>query len=128
MEKDILKRPAGSVRAAPPKSVPSGDAAAAPEEGASSPAAPLAGGLEKELQARKKAAADAEAAKKKAYEERVAKARIENCARAKQAATTLDSGLRISRAGANGEREILDDAGRAAERAQIQRTIDSECI
>jgi hypothetical protein len=86
-----------------------------------------AGGLDKELEARKKQAADAELAKRKADEEKVAKAHIENCARAKQAKATFDSGMRLSRTNAAGEREVMDDAARAVELKRLQGIMESDC-
>ncbi|MFZ3220440.1 MAG: DUF4124 domain-containing protein [Rhodoferax sp.] len=129
LDKNILKRPAGKLSAA----APAPDAAAAADAANPGAAAPAAGaggkpnGVDKDLEAKKKQAADAEAAKRKAEEERVTKAKIENCARAKQAKTTFDSGIRISRANATGEREIMDDAARAAEAKRIQGVIDTDC-
>ena len=84
-------------------------------------------GVDKELEARKKQAADAEAAKRKAEEERVTKAKIENCARAKQAKASLESGVRISRTNAAGEREFMDDSAKATELKRIQGIITSDC-
>ncbi len=126
-DKNIVKRPAGRTPA------PAADAAAEPATGgaAAAPAAPSAlpkvSGVDKELEEKKKQAADAEAAKRKAEEERVTKAKVENCARAKQGKATYDSGVRISRSNASGEREILDDAAKAAELKRIQAVIDSDC-
>jgi hypothetical protein len=131
-DKNILKRPSTQVRApaaqASAAQTAAGDGSAS-ESGSTPPlvgTAPTAG-VDKDLVAKKKQAADAEAAKRRAEEERVAKIRIENCARAKQAKATFDSGLRIARTNANGEREVLDDAARAAERARVQAVMDSEC-
>ncbi|MEW6466902.1 MAG: DUF4124 domain-containing protein, partial [Pseudomonadota bacterium] len=76
---------------------------------------------------KKKEAEAAEAAKKKAEEERIKKVKEENCARAKAAKATLDSGQRIARMNAQGEREILDDAARAAELKRTEEIIRSEC-
>jgi len=133
LEKNIIKRPGG--RGAPPVApaaaegtdgtAPAGQAAAA------SPALPASAtkttSLEKDLEAKKKQAADAEAAKKKAEEERIAKAKIENCARAKQAKATMDSGVRIGRVNAAGEREVMDEAARAAEGKRIQAVMATDC-
>ena len=83
--------------------------------------------MDKDLEAKKKQAAEAEAAKRKAEEQRVAKIKIENCARAKQAKAGFDSGARISQTNASGEREIMDDAARAAEVKRLQGILDSEC-
>lgn len=131
-EKNILKRPAGQ-RPAPAAPVVTSDDGAAPAA-APAPAAPALPasaakgvGVDKELEAKKKQAADAEAAKKKAEEDRITKIKIENCARAKQAKATFDSGARIARTNAAGEREVMDDAARAAEAKRIQTIIDSDC-
>lgn len=124
-EKNILKRP--SARAAP--AAESDTKSEAPA--AAAPAAPAsdgkAAGVDKDLEAKKKQAAEAEAAKRKAEEERITKAKIENCALAKQAKIGLDSGLRISRSNAAGEREFMDEAARAAELKHIQAIIASDC-
>jgi hypothetical protein len=129
LEKDILKRPNSVAKAA----VPAARDAAIVEADASAAAPAIAriasapGGLDKDLEAKKKQAADAEAAKRKAEEDRVAKAKVENCNRAKQAKLSFDSGARISRTSASGEREILDDTARAVELKHVQNIIDSEC-
>ena len=120
-DKDILQRPgAGSAarRAA---------AAAAPASAAS--AAPLAAARasDPELEARRKKAADEAAAKKKAEDDKVAAARAENCRRAQAQMRTLDSGIRIARVNEKGEREIIDDAARAAETKRTQGIIAAEC-
>lgn len=124
-EKNILKRPAGSKPAT---------ASVAPEAantGASAPDAvpvlPKDAGVDKALDAKKKQAEAAEAAKKKAEDERIAKAKADNCKLARQAKATFDSGARISRTNAAGEREFLDDAARAAEAQRIQGVIDADC-
>lgn len=130
-DKNILKRP-GNYK---PPAAPAGDAAAEADGAASAPqaAAPVVpassakGGLDKELEAKKKQAQEAEAAKKKAAEEQVTKAKIENCARAKQAKTTFESGVRVGRTNAAGEREIMDDAARAEELKRIQGIIARDC-
>jgi hypothetical protein len=129
MEKDILKRPKVMAKPAAPaaKDGASGDAnvpATAPSipRNASAPTA-----LDKELEAKKKQAAEADAAKRKAEEDRLSKAKAENCVRAKQAKLSFESGVRISRTNASGEREILDDTARAVELKQIQGVIDSDC-
>jgi hypothetical protein len=126
LDKNITKRPAGrtQTRAAPE---PEADQPAA----AATPALPTAAskeiGVDKELEAKKKQAVEAAAAKRKAEEERVAKAMIESCARAKQAKATYESGARIARTNAAGEKVILDDASRAAEMKRIQEIMDSDC-
>jgi len=124
-DKNIVKRPPGRMptqASTAPDAPPADAAATAPVQVASAPK-----GIDKDLEARKKQAADAEAAKRKADEERVTKARVENCARAKQAKSTFDSGVRVARTSPSGEREIMDDAARAAELKRIQGIIDADC-
>jgi hypothetical protein len=126
LEKNIVKRPGGRSAAT------AADAAeGTPATGQTAAAVPAndnkAAGVDKELEAKKKQAADAEAAKKKAEEEKITKAKIENCARAKQAKATMDSGVRIGRVNAAGEREVMDDAARAAEVKRIQAVMATDC-
>ncbi len=129
LEKNIISRPAGRNRA-PATDAPAEQPAGTATATAAQPAAgalPKPGGVDKDLEEKKKQTADAEAAKRKAEEERVTRAKVENCAWAKQGKATYDSGVRISRSNAAGEREILDDAARAAELKRIQAVIDSDC-
>ncbi len=137
LEKNILKRPGGQRAAA--VAAPSDAVAGAPSAAASAAAGSGAGGgalagnvpklsnVDKELEEKKKKTADAEVAKRKAEEERVAKARAENCTRAKQAKATIDSGVRIARTNDKGEREVMEDAARAAEAKRVQGVITSDC-
>lgn len=123
-EKNILKRPSGAVR--PAVEAPAADPVAAGKAASPTPA-PAKLGVDKELEARKKAAADAEAAKRKAEDEAQNKALADNCQRARQAKVTLDSGVRMSRVNDKGEREVMDDAARAQELKRIQAAIASDC-
>jgi hypothetical protein len=119
-EKNILRR------AGVP---PSRAAAAAPDEAvpAAEPAAPKPAGVDKELEAKKKKAETEEKARQDAEAAKVAKAKAENCERARQAKATYDSGMRVARVNAQGEREILDDTARAAEQKRLQSIIQSDC-
>jgi hypothetical protein len=115
-EKDILSRPSPeSVRRAP---APAASAAAS---------AAVRGPLEKEIEARKRNADQEQAAKAKADEERLAIARAENCRRARGHLAALETGQRIARTNDKGEREILDDRGRAEEMRQAREVIASDC-
>ena len=126
MEKDVIKRPSGPLRPPAPMETARQDGAAS-SDAAAGRNTPPALGVDKELEAKKKQAVDAEVAKKKAEDERTAKSKIENCARAKDAMASFDGGLRISRTNAAGEREVLDDASRASERQRVQNVVNSEC-
>lgn len=129
LDKNILKHPQGRGSNTPASEASSAGAEATPGAAAAplAPAVPKGTGIDKDLEAKKKQAAEAEIAKRKADEERIAKAKIENCARAKQAKANYDSGLRIARTNAAGEREILDDAARAAEVKRVQGVINADC-
>ena len=121
--KNIIKQPLGG-KGRPAESVET----AAPAEAAKPAAsAPKVSGKDKELQDKKKLADAAEAEKKKAQEEEYAKMRADNCERAKRSKASFDSGVRISTTNAKGEREILDDAQRAAETKRLEKVIASDC-
>ncbi|MET0384264.1 MAG: DUF4124 domain-containing protein [Burkholderiaceae bacterium] len=92
--------------------------------------APL-GAADGELQ-RKKAKADqdkatAAAAEKARAEQKNADARAQNCGTAREQARTLQSGMRVARINAKGEREYLDDAAIAAQTRQAQQAISQNC-
>ncbi len=127
-DKNIIGRPANRVPSQPAVPV-EGAGEPSSSNGAAALAAPLpkVDGVDKALEAKKKQLADAEAAKKKLDDERILRARIENCARAKQAKATFDLGGRIVRANQAGEREVMDEATRANEIKRIQSIIDSDC-
>jgi hypothetical protein len=99
-------------------------AASAPKPGAS---APKISGKDSELEAKKKKADEENEAKRQAEQEKVAKIKAENCGRAQRSMSALSSGVRISQTNSKGEREYLDDAGRAGESKRIQGIIDSDC-
>jgi len=119
-EKDILSRPtpvpefrrvfpvapASAASAAEPLRQPAGD---------------------RELEARRRAAEQEQSAKAKADEERLAAQRAENCRRARSHLSAMESGQRIARVNEKGEREVLDDRGRADEMRQAREVIASDC-
>lgn len=122
-EKDILGRPntaAQRAQAAAAAATVTGTAAAAPAS------APMTA-LEREVQARRRAAEEEKAAKAKAEEERNAARRAENCRQARNHLAALESGQRIARTNDKGEREVLDDAGRAQETQRAREVIASDC-
>ena len=122
-EKSILKRP-GKVAEQPPASDES-QGASAPEPAAS---AVPGKSMDKELEAKKKQMAQAEAAKRKVEFERMQYERADNCMRARQAKTTFESGVRIERTNAAGEREVMSDATRAVEMQRLDRIIAKDCV
>lgn len=120
-EKNILKQPGMAPLAA---EVPASNAPAAATPPAS---APKGTGEDKELAEKKKQAADAETAKRRQEEERVARTQADNCNRARQAKAGLDAGVRLSRLNEKGEREFLDETDRATEAQRLQGIIDENC-
>jgi hypothetical protein len=130
-DKSIFKRPTTGTRLTA-QDLPAKNAAGEPAAKASEPAQPSASspkpsGIDKDLAERKKKEEQAQAALRKAEEDRISKAKTDNCQRARQAQKSLDSGLRIGRINSQGEREIMDDAARAAEAKRIQSIVDSDC-
>jgi hypothetical protein len=123
-EKNILRR-AGSP---PPRSGSAPAEADAPDAAApKAAAAPKPAGVDKELEEKTKKAQAEEKAKQAAEAEKNAKAKADNCDRARQGKATFDSGIRVAKINAKGEREIMDDAARAAEQKRLQSIIESDC-
>ncbi|KQW57203.1 DUF4124 domain-containing protein [Variovorax sp. Root411] len=129
-EKNILRRVG-----APPVSRANPNVDAPPAEGATAEAGapaktagtPKPTGVDKELEEKTKKAEAEEKAKRAAEEAKVAKAKADNCALARQGKATVDSGIRLAKVNAQGEREIMDDAARAAEQKRLQTVINSDC-
>lgn len=123
-EQSILARP--SVSASRTVAAKSAD----PASGASVPA-PAASAATKqpetELDVKRRKAEEDKAAKQKADEEKMAKSRADNCQRARTYLKTLSDGIRVARTNAAGEREILDDKGRADEVQRTQEIVQSNC-
>jgi hypothetical protein len=130
-DKDIISRPPTWGRAAPrsaaASAAPFANSATSAASAASSASAQAAPPVERELEARKKAAEQDKAAKLKADEERVAAQRADNCKRARAQLTALDSGQRMARVNDKGEREVLDDAARNEELRRTREVMASDC-
>lgn len=124
-EKNILRR-AGGLQPRSPSIVTPSDApaaaASAPRTGASQTT-----GVDKALEEKARKAEEAEKAKQAAELQKLAQAKADNCNRARQGKATFDSGIRVARVNAQGEREILDDGARSAEQKRLQSVIDSDC-
>ncbi len=117
-DKDILGRPTVARRSAlQPASAAS----------AASAAADAKGPLDREVEARRRAAEQEQAAKAKADEARTSAQRAENCQRARAQIGTLESGQRLARVNAKGEREVLDDKARSEELAQAREAATANC-
>lgn len=124
-DKDIISRPAPENRRA--ARAPETAASAAPSGGAAAAASAPATALEREVQARKRAAEQEQTAKSKAEEERRNVLRAENCRAARSHLLALDSGQRIARTNEKGEREVLDDKGRAEEQRRAREVVAADC-
>ena len=120
-DKDIIQRPP-DVRRVPARPDPAASAASAPGQ-----AAVPKGPLEREVEGRKLAAEQQQAAKAKADEDKLRAQRAENCRRARSHLAALDSGQRIARVNDQGEREVIDDRVRADEQRRAREVIGSDC-
>jgi hypothetical protein len=102
-----------------------------PPPGSAPPAAPGAKGpltsAEKDAEFRKRQQEAQKEREKQAQSAEAAAAQRENCARAQEYVRTLESGQRISRTDAKGERYFLDDAQRAQELAKAQQAVQQSC-
>ncbi|RYF34385.1 MAG: DUF4124 domain-containing protein [Comamonadaceae bacterium] len=125
-EKNIVRRAGGAPRASLAPVAPD---AASPSTPAAAPAVATAkpSGVDKDLEEKTKKAEEAEKAKQAAEAQKLAQAKAENCNRARQSKATFDSGIRVARLNDKGEREIIDDKGRADEQQRLQTIISADC-
>jgi Domain of unknown function (DUF4124) len=121
-EADILSRPAGS-RPAANSAAPAAATSAVVTSAAPTPKS----SSDPELDARRKRAADEQAAQQRQLEERNAAARADNCSRARSYLDALSEGKRVSRPNAQGELELIDDKARADEVQRARTMIASDC-
>ena len=117
-DKDVLQRPEVSVRKPPPAPVAASAASAA---------LPGKAPVDPELEAKRKRTEQEQAALAEADKKKAAAVRKDNCQRAREQLATIESGQRIARVKADGEREILDDDQRAREAKRARDAIASEC-
>jgi Domain of unknown function (DUF4124) len=123
-DKDILERPTAPARRAAPAPQAAASAASAPAA-AAVPA--LAQRNDPELDARRKKLSDEQETQKRVQTEKDNAQRAENCSRAKSHLAALGDGQRIARTNDKGEREVLDDKGRAEEMQRARQVIASDC-
>jgi hypothetical protein len=123
-DSQILVRPVSAARGRL-NAAPAAPATSAPSEGTA--AAPAAPRTDLELDARRKKAADEQVAQQRVQEEKNTAARAENCSRARGQLAALGDGLRMTRTNDKGEREVLDDKGRAEEMQRARTVIASDC-
>lgn len=82
---------------------------------------------EKEMEFNKRRQDAAKAAAKAEQDQAKAEDRERNCAQAKSYLRSLESGERISRIDAKGERIFLDDSARSQEIGATKRSVESWC-
>jgi hypothetical protein len=130
-DRDVLQRPGG--QSGPLVLLPMGTAASPAPAGVATAASGSAAGAE--AAARKRQSADADEAKRRVDEtqqrqraqEAQQKARTENCQSARDQIKLIQDGVRLARINAQGEREILDDAGRNRELERARALQASDC-
>jgi hypothetical protein len=118
-ESSILLRPA----AAPARA----SATSAPASATDTAALPPAKTVEPELEKKLREEKQAKAAKAKLEEQKIASQKAESCTRARNQLLGLNEGLRVARVNSKGEREVLDDKGRADETQRVKAIIKSDC-
>ena len=117
-DKDVLKRP-GATAAARQAAVPA--VAGGTETRAAKPDTPP------ELAAKIKEADEADAARKQAESDRIARVKRDNCLRAQQAHATYASGVALSHVNLQGERVVLGQSARSEETERLNAIIASDC-
>jgi len=121
-EKNILKRPSAASKSTPTAALSTNTTAVS-----ASTIAPKANNKDADLEKKKAQTEALQADKKQAQDLRVAAAKDDNCARAKQALTSLQSGARIAQINAQGEREFMSDEARQVETQRVQGIAGTDC-
>jgi hypothetical protein len=123
----ILRQPPAALSAttsAPTSTVaPAGE----PSKSETAPAAGPKTLAEREMEFRKRQQERAAAEKKAEEEQQKTSAKAADCERAKGYLRALEEGQRISRTDSAGNRELLDDAQRAAETERARKSVQSLC-
>lgn len=123
-DRQITKRPDTPV---PPSAPATPSTPANPTVASGGTTTPAIANTDAELEKRKKAAEQNDAARQKLIEQQNAKIRADNCRRAKSAKATLESGVRLSTTNPKGERVFVDDGMRADEARRLNQIIQSNC-
>jgi hypothetical protein len=123
----------------PPASVKSSQILRQPAHAAAAQGAPGAAGgdnaaasgpktlAEREMEFRKRQQERADAERKAQEDQQKTAAKAADCERAKGYMRSLEDGVRIARTDAAGNREILDDAQRAAEMERTRKSLQQLC-
>lgn len=122
-DRDVIQRPSAPAPRAAAASAPQ------PASAASANVAPdgKTAGVDPELEARRKKAADEQAAQRKTEEAQNARERRAACDAARANLRQLESGIRIARVNEKGERIILDDATREQEIRRARAVASETC-
>jgi hypothetical protein len=126
-DKDILKRPGPDAARKPAQAAAAQGGVVPGAAAASAPTTAPPTALEREVQARKRAAEQDKQNKAKAEDDKLAAQRASNCRAAKSQVASLESGMRIARTNEKGEREILDDQARSNELRRAREVLSSDC-
>jgi hypothetical protein len=121
---DSIVRQPGAQTAPPPAPNVSGDAKAEVKGETKTAPKTIA---DREMEFRKRQQERAEAEKKQAEEQAQAARKAQECERARGYLRSLEEGHRIARTDAQGNREVLDDAQRAAEIRRMRDVVARTC-
>jgi hypothetical protein len=129
--KNIISSPGGGAQSTATLTTTTSSTSTTTTTAATAPDAAGSSSTDTDLEKRKKAAdkdkAEKDKADRAALAQKTEAIRKDNCTRAQVAAASLESGTRIARTGANGEREFLDDTQRATELKRAQDIFASNC-
>ena len=126
--KNIISGPPLGAPAAPvPITTGSSSSSITPPRSADPAASAGDTALDKKKKAADKEKSDKDKADRAAVDAKNAVIRKDNCGRAQASLAGLQSGQRIARTNDKGEREVLDDAGRADEIKRTQDVVASSC-
>ncbi len=118
----IVRQPRAS--SAPPTAVDPGESKASAKGETKAGPKTIA---DREMEFRKRQQERAEAEKKQAEEQAQAARKAQECERARGYLRSLEEGHRIARTDAQGNREVLDDAQRAAEIQRMREVVARNC-
>jgi hypothetical protein len=125
----ILRQPSVAAPAPAPQVATPGGTPADGDKPAASPAASGApkSVAERDMEFRKRQQERADSERKAQEEQQKTAAKAADCERSRGYLRSLEDGVRISRTDASGNREILDDAQRAAEIDRTRKSIQQLC-
>jgi hypothetical protein len=125
----IIRQPSVAAPAPAPQAGTPGSATGEGEKPAAAPAASTAPKsiAERDMEFRKRQQERADSERKAQEEQQKTAAKAADCERSRGYLRSLEDGMRISRTDTSGNREILDDAQRAAEIERTRKLIQQLC-